>query len=54
MYPTNNGEIGEDADLINASPSGNSLLELVVKIRGLFLTIALAVKDIDKTDQAVW
>ena len=31
-----------------------NLIQLIETIRGLFMTFALAIKDIDKTDQAVW
>jgi hypothetical protein len=30
------------------------MIELVETVRGLFMTLAFAVKDIDKNDKAVW
>ena len=47
MYPKNDQET---EDLANS----NSLTNLIVTIRGLFMTLAVAVKEIDKNDHAVW
>jgi hypothetical protein len=45
MYPNY-----EKDDLANS----NNLTNLIVTIRGLLMTSAVAIKEIDKDDQAVW
>jgi hypothetical protein len=47
MFPKNEQETEDPAN-------SNNLNSLIVNIRGLFMTLAVAVKEIDKNDQAVW